>query len=273
MRVVSLNCSNTEIVAALIGGGGDERFAKELLVGVDDDSDHPAHLVAGLPRVGRDLDIDVAKVAALKPDLVLASNTVPGHEAVIERLEAAHLPYFAPETMSFADVLSDIREIARRLGVADRGEALALSMDSAVRNTTGARRAKVLVEWWPRPVIVPGKKSWVTDLIEAAGGVNPFGLEPVKSRPVADEEVVERDPDAVVICWCGVKPEKYRPDVVRERTAWKGTSALRNDRIRCIPEAFLGRPGPRLVEGFRMLQDVVAECERGDSAWRSSASK
>jgi ABC-type Fe3+-hydroxamate transport system substrate-binding protein len=38
------------------------------------------------------------------------------------------------------------------------------------------------------------------DLIEAAGGVNPFGDEPVKSRPVRDDEVVARDPDAVVIC-------------------------------------------------------------------------
>ena len=106
-------------------------------------------------------------------------------------------------------------------------------------------------------MIVPGARSWVTDLIEAAGGVNPFGREPVKSRPVSDDEVVAKNPDAVVISWCGVKTEKYRTEVVRERTAWRTTRALREDRIHCVPEAFLGRPGPRLVEGYRALRSIV----------------
>jgi iron complex transport system substrate-binding protein len=263
MRLVSLNCSNTEIVAAL--GKGDE------LVAVDDDSDFPVELVERLSRVGRDLEIDVGKVAELKPDLVLASNTVPGHERVIEELRAAGLPHFAPETMTFDDVLADVREIARRLGVAERGERLASEMRAQIpwrevdvrkrRNERSRISApRILVEWWPRPVIVPGRKSWVTDLIEAAGGANPFGDEDVKSRPVSDAEVAARDPDAVVICWCGVKPDKYRPEVVRERAAWRSTAALRADRIRRVPEAFLGRPGPRLVEGYRALRAIVDEC-------------
>lgn len=261
MRVVSLNCSNTEIVAALGQSG--------LLVGVDDDSDFPAGVVARLPRVGRDLDVDVAKVAALEPDLVLASNTVPGHEKVIAALHAARLPCYAPETITVADVADDVREIAGRLGVAERGEAVARSLLAAVDEAReaaraldatkgGPRRPRVLLEWWPRPVIVPGARSWVTELIDAAGGVNPFGGDDVKSRPVSDEEVAAADPDAVVICWCGVKPEKYRPEVVYERGGWSATAAVRRRQVHCIPEAFLGRPGPRLVDGLRALQRVVA---------------
>ena len=80
MRVVSLACSNTEIVCAL--GCGD------LLVGVDDHSDYPQEIISTLPRVGPDLEIDVDTVAALKPDLVLASLTVPGHEKNIEKIAA-----------------------------------------------------------------------------------------------------------------------------------------------------------------------------------------
>ena len=76
MRVVSLTCSNTEIVCALGQSG--------LLVGVDDYSDFPPQPLKGMPRVGKDLDIDMDKVVALKPDLILASLTVPGHERVVE---------------------------------------------------------------------------------------------------------------------------------------------------------------------------------------------
>ncbi len=115
-------------------------------------------------------------------------------------------------------------------------------------------------------MIVPGRQSWVTDLIEAAGGVNPFGDEPVKSRAVRDDEVAARDPDAIVICWCGVKPEHYRPEIVRARATWAGTSALRHGQIHCIAEAFLGRPGPRLVEGFRALQNVVESVHASTTA-------
>ena len=99
-RLVSLNCSNTEIVHAL--GCADR------LVAVDADSDWPPEVVGPLPKVGRDLEIDIAAVAALQPDCVLASLTVPGHENVVDGLRAAGLNHHAPETQSLADVYQDV---------------------------------------------------------------------------------------------------------------------------------------------------------------------
>ncbi|MGK3825167.1 ABC transporter substrate-binding protein, partial [Enterococcus faecium] len=83
LRVFSHTCSNTEIVCAL--------GAAQCLVGVDDDSDFPPGIVAGLPKLGRDLDLRVAEVAELAPDLVLTSLTVPGHERIVAELEALGL--------------------------------------------------------------------------------------------------------------------------------------------------------------------------------------
>jgi iron complex transport system substrate-binding protein len=97
-------------------------------------------------------------------------------------------------------------------------------------------------------------------MLAAAGGKNPLDAEAVKSRPITDDEARALDPDAIVIAWCGVRTEKYRPDVVRRRIAWSGTRALRNDRIYCVPEAYLGRPGPRITLGVRELRRIVADC-------------
>ena len=83
LRVFSHTCSNTEIVCAL--------GCAALLVGVDSDSDYPPEVVAGLPKTGRDLDLDISAVLALRPDLVLTSLTVPGHEKVVAALRAAGL--------------------------------------------------------------------------------------------------------------------------------------------------------------------------------------
>ncbi len=78
------------------------------MVGVDDHSDFPAEVVNALPRVGPDLGIDVDKVTALKPDLVLGSLTVPGHEKIVAALETADLNYHAPEPVSLEDVYRDV---------------------------------------------------------------------------------------------------------------------------------------------------------------------
>jgi iron complex transport system substrate-binding protein len=252
LRVVSLTCSNTEIVWAL--------GAADSLVGVDDHSDFPAEIVARLPRVGPDLDIDVDRVAALRPDLVLASLTVPGHERIVERLTRARLPFVATEPVSIADVYADVRTIAGLMGLSARAETVVSEMRAELDVTeANASGPSILVEWWPKPVIVPGRLSWVSQMLAAAGGRNPLDGEAVKSRPITDDEACALDPDAVVISWCGVPTNKYRPEVVRRRPAWQGLRAVTHDRIYCVPEAYLGRPGPRLVEGVRALRRIVRE--------------
>ncbi|MEM7279853.1 MAG: helical backbone metal receptor, partial [Pseudomonadota bacterium] len=229
MRVVSLNCSNTEIVCALGCAGS--------LVGVDSDSDYPADVVAALPRVGRDLDIEIDKVVALKPDLVLASLTVPGHEKVIANLERAGLPYLAPEPVSLQDVYSDIRQIATALNVSNTAERVVDEMNSVLKSVEPNERPSILVQWWPKPVIAPGRLSWTHDLIQLAGGDNPLGEENVKSRPLNDDEVVDLNPDIIVMSWCGVQPEKYRAEVIYRNPAFADVSAVQNQRVFTVPEA------------------------------------
>jgi len=253
MRIVTTTCSNTEIVCAL--------GCADWLVGVDEHSDYPSEVVTRLPRVGPDLGVDPDKVAALNPDLVIASLTVPGHDKVVEGLRERGLPVIAPQPLSLPDVWRDIRDIANALGVGERGAALAAQLKASIppvpKTPSGPR---ILVEWWPKPVIVPGRKSWVTDLIHAAGGVSVLGHEDCESRPLEPGEAAELAPDAVVISWCGVPFHRYRPDVVERRADWSGTPALRAGRIVPITEAWLGRPGPRLLDGFRALQRVISEC-------------
>jgi len=264
MRIVSLACSNTEIVHAL--------GCAHLLVGVDEHSDYPPDVVDPLPKVGPDLDIDVDKVAALEPDLVLATLTVPGHEKVVERLEAARLPFIAPEPVSLEDVYQDIRVIGGLLGVPDRAEALVAEMRAELDAPVPDDDApSILIQWWPKPVITPGKRSWATDVIRAAGGRAVLADEDVKSRPMTDAEVAERAPDAVVLSWCGVHPDKYRPDVVLRNESWSQLPFVREGRVFCVGEPYLGRPGPRLAEGVRRMREVVAAVRGAPSPARPSA--
>jgi len=125
------------------------------------------------------------------------------------------------------------------------------------------------VQWWPKPVITPGRRSWATEVIWAAGGRAVLADEDVKSRPMSDDEVAERSPDAIVLSWCGVHPDKYRPDVVLRNERWARLPFIRHERVYSVGEPYLGRPGPRLVEGVRrmrrVVRDVLGDAEPGDS--------
>jgi iron complex transport system substrate-binding protein len=255
VRIVSHTCSNTEIVCAL--GCGAQ------LVGVDSDSDFPPAVTGPLPKLGRDLELDVAQVRALKPDLVLTSLTVPGHEKSVSALRAEGLPMLVIDPIGLDGVYDSIVQIAEALGVLPRGRALVAEMQAAMPpvEVRGAR-PRVLVEWWPKPVIVPARDSWVNELIRLAGGVNPFESRAGKSVEISDEQARAAAPDAVVMSWCGVKEEKYRAEVVARRPGWAAVPAVRTRRIFAVTEAFLGRPGPRLVRGYSALNNIGKPLER-----------
>ncbi|MBO1436702.1 cobalamin-binding protein [Meiothermus sp. CFH 77666] len=249
MRLVSLTCSNTEIVWAL--------GCLDRLVGVDNNSDFPAQ-VRGLPRVGPDLQIDLNQVEALKPDLVLASLSVPGMERVVEGLEKRAIPHLVLDPQTLQDVYADIEQVARWLGVEQQGQHVVRAMQQQIAQARGTlphwvRPPRLMVEWWPKPMIAAGRDSWVTQMLAALGAQNAFAHLPVRSRPLTPAEVEEAQPDAIVVSWCGAK--KLRPEVVLGREL--DIPALRHRQVFALEEAYLGRPGPRLAEGVKRLAELL----------------
>lgn len=251
MRLVSLTCSNTEIVWAL--------GCLEQLVGVDSNSDFPAE-VAQIPRVGPDLQIDLGKVQALKPDLVLASLSVPGMERVVEGLAQRQIPHLVLDPQTLQDVYNDIAQVASLLGVERQGRHVVRAMQWMIAQARGSlphwvRPPKVMVEWWPKPIIAAGKHSWVTQMLEVLGAENAFAHLEARSKPLTPAEVEEAQPDLITVSWCGVK--KLRPEVVLGRKL--DIPALKNGQVFALEEAYLGRPGPRLAEGVKKLADLLQQ--------------
>ncbi len=255
MRLVSLCPSNTEIVAAL--------GAADLLVGLDRSSDWPPEVVE-LPRVGPDVEIDVGLVAALSPDLVLSSLSVPGMERNVHALDEAGIAHLVVDARSLDDVFASLLLVGRVLGRGAAASAHVASMRARLAAVEASaaqlpRRARVFLEWWPRPVIVPGRDCWTTEMIRIAGGDSVFADRPVRSTPIHDEAVIPTAPDLLLTCWCGVPHERQRPDKLREREGWADIPGVRSGRVYAAEERYFGRPGPRVVEGVEWLHGLVRD--------------
>lgn len=249
MRIISICPSNTELLAFL--------GAEHLLVGVDDFSDWPAS-VHGLPKLGPDLNIDMDKLEALHPDLVLASLSVPGMERNVEALMERNIPHLVLDPQSLTDIAADLRTVAKAIGM--DASSILEEYEQTIENLR-ACSAKVeepqLVywEWWPKPLFSPGGTNWLTEISELTGARNCFADKDTANYQAEWQEVVDRDPDAILLAWVGIMTSKVKPALVRKRDGFAGMKA--QDAIHIMEEELYCRPSPRLLEGAIRLGKLL----------------
>ncbi len=252
MRIISLCPSNTEIVEYL--------GLTSNLVAVDDYSDWPK-TVTHLPKVGPDLSINMELVAQLKPDLVLASLSVPGMEKNVEALKKRNIPHIILNPQSLLEIEEDLKTAAEALGNRELGIEAAkkfrLRLDTIKQNAgTTCPRPSIYWEWWPNPIFTPGKYNWLTEISEAAGAVNLFADVELASVQTDWRNIVHRMPDFICLAWVGVRKKKVNKTSITNRIGF-GTLNITENRIFILEEELYCRPSPRLLDGLEMLVHLL----------------
>jgi iron complex transport system substrate-binding protein len=253
MRVISICPSNTEIMEFL--------GLTELLVGVDDFSDWPES-VKSLPQLGPDLSIDLDLVEELKPDLVLASLSVPGMEKNIEGLKKRGIPHIILNPQSLTDIENDLIITANALNRPECGKKASAQfrnrLETIKRKAAKATlKPKLYWEWWPKPVFTPGSINWLTEISEAAGAENAFKDVDLASVQTDWDDVKSRNPDYLCIAWVGVRKQKVKKDLITSRPGWNELEAVKKDRILILEEELYCRPSPRLLDGLEKLYGLI----------------
>ncbi|MCB1042513.1 MAG: cobalamin-binding protein [Acidobacteria bacterium] len=249
-RIVSICPSNTEIVASF--------GAAERLIALDASSDFPPS-IQGLPRLGMDLDVDVEKILSLDPDLVVASLSVPGMEKNVVKLHKSGVPLVVLAPLSIDEVLQDIMYLGQVCDADAQASATCAQLHLRLERTHDVlceEPVRLYLEWWPKPLFTPGRACWTNDLAARAGASLVFGDRAGQSVEVGSNEVIARDPELILVSWCGVPFHKLKTGKVLERDGWHGIHAVRNGHVYAVDEDLLGRPGPRLVAGCEAIHDL-----------------
>ncbi|WP_026689651.1 cobalamin-binding protein [Alteribacter aurantiacus] len=254
MRLISVCPSNTELLHYL--------DLSDDLVGVDDYSDWPFQ-IQSLPRVGPDLNIDLDKVEALKPDLVFASLSVPGMEKNVEQLKERNIPYvIVPNPKTLTEVGDAIQFVANAVNCPERGKELRNKFDSILSQYREIKQGlsttyNIYWEWWPKPVFTPGRDNWLTEISDLAGGSNVFESQSASSVQTDWEEVRSTNPDVIAICWVGVSKNKINEKNILNRAGWKEISAIKNKQLYILEEPLFCRPSPRLLLGLSKIANLL----------------
>jgi iron complex transport system substrate-binding protein len=249
-RIVSTSPSITETLFAL--GLGDR------VVGVSTYCRYPAAVTA-LPKVGTFLRPDAEVIARLKPDLVIVHA---GPHDVVRQLGTLGIPSATVDRGTLPSVYSSIREIGAAAGAADRAERLVADLqrrlDRVRAAVAGRPRKKVLIIVGRRAgtltdLIGVGSGSYLSDLVEIAGGVNVLGGQGLPEYPrISMETVIRTAPDVIVDAGdMGDTAAERRRRETATFQAWNRQTAVAAVHAHAIhpvmSDAFVV-PGPRVVE-------------------------
>lgn len=247
-RIIALVPAVTETVIAL--GAGDR------LVGRTDYDRGPA--VERLPSVGGGLDPSIETLVSLHPDLVLGWET-SGRTELRDRLSALGIPVFAIKTEDTTDVFRSIRNLGRltaREHAADSAAAaIRRGLDEVRASVAGAARPTVFFMVWNDPPMTAGPKTFVSQVIEVAGGRNVFADQAALWPNVALEEIVRRQPGFVVVP-VG-EQGAVRLEALKTAVGWRELRALREGRGVSVPAQVVNQPGPHLAEAARAMRDAI----------------
>ncbi|HEV2111128.1 MAG TPA: cobalamin-binding protein [Gammaproteobacteria bacterium] len=249
-RVVSLAPDLSELLFDV--GAGDT------LLGTVEYSDYPAAAKA-IPRVGDGFHVDVEKVLALKPDLVLAwAGGTP--QALMDKLRALKLPVLAIATHELPDVAANLETLGSATGheaaaakaAGDFRERLAALQDSYAQ----AAPIRVFYEISAEPLFTVGGPQSISRLMRLCGGHNVFADLSELGPAVSLEAVLARDPQAIVTGdGEGDVAERFK-----RWQQWPQLSAVRYKNLYAVNDDWISRATPRLLDAGKQL------CEDLDQA-------
>lgn len=243
-RVVTLAPSLSEIMLEL--------DAADLLVGVLDGGERPPAL-ANVPSVGRIGQLEMERLLALQPTLVLLwPDSIS--RAQRDQLSAFGIPVLAVQPRSLDELAGLFALIGERIGRAEQGAALqqAFVQDLAKlrQRYHRSRPLTVFYQVWHQPLYTLGGQQIISDAITVCGGRNVFADLQLPAPQVSVESVLSRNPD-VIFASNGAQ--------LAEWTAWPQLAAVRNAQLWEVPDNGLERPSFQMLDAIRTLCEVMAQ--------------
>lgn len=244
-RVVSLVPSETEVLFAV--GKGD------IVVGVDENSNYPEE-TAAIEKVG-DFNTNIEAVAALNPDLVLASSSMNGE--AITKLRELGITVYASNPATYDEVVEHITQVGvllnEQAGAATVAEEMVTVKNNITEKLAGVEPRKVYLEFSAGWTV--GSGEFLHDLVTMAGGINVAGSQAGWFE--VDAEAVITENPAVIIYPDFGEAESSILAGITARPGWEAIDAVKNNEMVMVSNDPLVRVGPRLSQGLSEIAAAI----------------
>jgi iron complex transport system substrate-binding protein len=240
-RVVSLAPNLTENIFAI--GAGDR------LVGVTTFCNYPED-AQKIQKVGDTMNPNMETIIALKPQIVFVS-TASQIETFTKTLEANNITVFVTNPKDLNGVLTNLRQLGEIFGTPERTTILLnelfvriAAVDEQVRDKP---KPKTFVQISKEPLFTIGKESFLTEIVERAGGISVTGDVATAYPKISKETALAFNPDAIIL--------SESPDNLEPNDVFKNSSAVKNKKVFRVNADILSRPSPRIVDALEQIAE------------------
>lgn len=244
-RIICLAPSITDMVFA-IGRGED-------VVGISDYTRYPPE-AKKKPSVGAVIDPSLEKLVSLRPDLVLAIGDLNSADT-IRAIEKLGLPVFVLHPHGLHDIYRSLESLGKAMDAEPQASALIArlqSREAAVRRqVSGKDRPTIFFLLWPDPIMTAGRGAFITELIEAAGGISVTADLPTEWPRLSLESVLARQPQYLLL----VEGSNVTLETLRRQGNWTRLDAVRNGNV-FYSDGRIEMPSP---VAFDALESLAAQ--------------
>lgn len=247
-RIISLAPSNTEIVYAL---GLEDR-----LVGVTEYCNYPPD-AKNKAKIGGFSTVDMEKVVALQPDLVLATDIHSKSVTPLLQKVGFNVVTLYPKTLN--GVIGDIDLVGKITGKENTASELTASLNkriqavaSAAINPAAVRPLRTLLIIWYDPLMVAGAGTLPDDMLKVAGGKN-IASDMMGYSSIGLETIISRDPEVIIVPSDMGQPDNPLWDFVITDTRLKNTTATKDKAIYKMDGDLVLRYGPRCITALEQM--------------------
>ncbi|MBX3695040.1 MAG: ABC transporter substrate-binding protein [Steroidobacteraceae bacterium] len=242
-RIVALAPGAT---ALLFAAGAGER-----VIATIEHADEPAG-ARQLPRLGDLQAIDLERLVALRPDVVVVTDAITS-PLMTSRVRALGMPVYTTRYTRLDQIPPSLARLGRLAGTPDIADAAAARLGdelAALRAQYAKRRPiDVLYQVWNRPIYSIGGTHIVTDALTLCGARNAFAGQRIAAPSLGIEAVIARNPDVIVVS----APRDIAVQWAAEWRAYPRLAATSNDRVYVFDDQRLDRMGPSAIDAAAAL--------------------
>jgi ABC-type Fe3+-hydroxamate transport system substrate-binding protein len=238
-RIVSLVPSQTELLYDL--------GLKDEVVGITKFCIHPQEWFRQKVRVGGTKQVNIEKLAALKPDLVIANK----EENTKEDIEAIRklAPVWTSDIKDLADCLSMVAQIGALCGKEQDAQDIIqqLQLDFAqlpLKNVIGKSAAYLI---WNEPLMVVARHTFVHAVLESLGFTNVFATQ-ARYPEIGLKQLAEANPEYVLL--------SSEPYPFKEKHIKKFKDLLPNSTILLVDGEMFSWYGSRLKHALSYFNSI-----------------
>ena len=225
-------------------------------------------MTCNLLKEGKDIfKLNEQALLNANPDLIISQTTCEVCAAHTNQVEKAVqiLPkkpiIHSMDPHTLTEIISSISDITKIIGYEEKGKKLQKKLQNDIEQVkvTVGHKPKILAIEWIKPFFTAG--HWVPEMIQTAGGENIISKPGEHSRKITIHEIMESDPDMIIIMPCGLdlpRTLKEYQKFLEDDKNWKQLRAVKDGNVFLVDaDSYFSKPSIRTITGVQILAKII----------------